>query len=121
MTERHIAVSGTGYWGKSLVRNFHDLKVLRTVRDSDPDTMRRDSVAAKLKEQGIPTAIYCPIPLHHQAAYRDFPTVPGGLPVSDKLADEVLSLPMHPYLSESEQGRIIDAVRNSCVKEDYRV
>ncbi len=41
MAERHIAVIGTGYWGKNLVRNFHDLKVLRTVCDSDPDTMRR--------------------------------------------------------------------------------
>ncbi len=41
MTERHIAVIETGYWGKNLVRNFHDLKVLRTVCDSDPDTMRR--------------------------------------------------------------------------------
>ena len=41
MTERHIAVIGTGYWGKNLVRNFHDLKILREVRDSDPDAMRR--------------------------------------------------------------------------------
>ena len=41
----------------------------------------------------------------------------GGLPVSERLATEVLTLPIHPYLSESEQGRIIDAVRNSCVKK----
>ena len=41
MAERHIAVIGTGYWGKNLVRNFHDLKVLRTICDSNPDTMRR--------------------------------------------------------------------------------
>ena len=109
MTERHIAVSGTGYWGKNLVRNFHDLKVLRTVRDSDPDTMRRDSVAAKLKEQGIPTAIYYPIPLHGQVAYRSFRTAPGGLPVSEKLAADVLSLPMHPYLLESDQDRIVNS------------
>ncbi len=41
MSERHIAVIGTGYWGKNLVRNFHGLKVLRTICDSNPDTMRR--------------------------------------------------------------------------------
>ncbi len=41
MTERHIAVIGTGYWGKNLVRNFHDLKVLHTICDSNPDPMRR--------------------------------------------------------------------------------
>ncbi|MEE8304224.1 MAG: DegT/DnrJ/EryC1/StrS family aminotransferase [Candidatus Tectomicrobia bacterium] len=77
----------------------------------------RDRVATQLKKYGIPTAVYYATPLHRQAAYKRFPTAPGGLPVSEKLATEVLSLPIHPYLSESDQGRIIDAVRNSCVKK----
>jgi dTDP-4-amino-4,6-dideoxygalactose transaminase len=72
---------------------------------------RRDVVASGLSAQGIPTAIYYPLPVHVQAAYRSFPIVPGGLPVSDRLAAEVLSLPMHPYLDESTQDRIIAAVR----------
>lgn len=74
----------------------------------------RDQVAAKLKDQGIPTAIYYPIPLHRQVAYKTFPVAPGGLPVSDKMAGEVLSLPMHPYLSEPDQNRIINAVKSAC-------
>jgi dTDP-4-amino-4,6-dideoxygalactose transaminase len=74
----------------------------------------RDQVAAKLKDQGVPTAIYYPIPLHRQAAYKKFPVAPGGLPVSDKMAGEVLSLPMHPYLSEPDQNRISDAVKGAC-------
>ncbi|MBW8056248.1 MAG: DegT/DnrJ/EryC1/StrS family aminotransferase [Nitrospira sp.] len=74
----------------------------------------RDQVAAKLKDQGIPTAIYYPIPLHRQVAYKKFPVAPGGLPVSDKMAGEVLSLPMHPYLSEPDQNRIINAVKSAC-------
>ena len=74
----------------------------------------RDQVAAKLKDQGIPTAIYYPIPLHRQVAYKKFPVAPGGLPVSDKMAGEVLSLPMHPYLSEPDQNRISDAVKDAC-------
>ncbi|MFB3089285.1 MAG: DegT/DnrJ/EryC1/StrS family aminotransferase [Acidiferrobacterales bacterium] len=74
----------------------------------------RDQVAAKLKDQGIPTAIYYPIPLHRQVAYKKFPVAPGGLPVSDKMAGEVLSLPMHPYLSEPDQNRIINAVKGAC-------
>jgi len=74
---------------------------------------RRDPLAAALKGQGIPTAIYYPKPLHRQTAYRDFPIAEGGLPVSDQLADEVISLPMHAYLDTATQDRIIDAVRRA--------
>ncbi|MDO9414059.1 MAG: DegT/DnrJ/EryC1/StrS aminotransferase family protein [Pseudolabrys sp.] len=70
----------------------------------------RDSVSAKLKSVGVPTAIYYPKPLHTQTAYRHFPSAPGGLPVSETLAQKVLSLPMHPYLDPATQERIIKAV-----------
>ena len=76
----------------------------------------RDHVAARLKGSGVPTAIHYPIPLHRQLAYQRFPTAPSGLPVSEKLAGEVLSLPMHPYLSETDQSMIIDAVRSAVVE-----
>ena len=68
---------------------------------------RRDALAAALKAQGIPTAIYYAKPLHRQAAYSGFPIAEGGLPVSEKLADEVISLPMHAYLDRATQDRII--------------
>lgn len=71
----------------------------------------RDILAAALKAQGIPTAIYYPKPLHRQTAYRHFPIAAGGLAVSDRLAREVISLPMHPYLDGPTQDRIIAAVR----------
>jgi dTDP-4-amino-4,6-dideoxygalactose transaminase len=74
---------------------------------------RRDALAAALKAQGIPTAIYYAKPLHRQAAYRDFPVADGGLPVSERLADEVISLPMHAYLEEPDQDRIVAAVRRA--------
>ena len=70
----------------------------------------RDAVAARLRDRGIPTAIYYPTPLSRQVGYRHYPTVPGGLPVSDELAKDVISLPMHPYLQSPIQDRIIDAV-----------
>jgi dTDP-4-amino-4,6-dideoxygalactose transaminase len=73
----------------------------------------RDALAAALKAQGIPTAIYYPKPLHRQEAYRHFPADPCGLPVSDLIADEVISLPMHAYLDEPTQDRIIAAVRRA--------
>jgi len=74
---------------------------------------KRDCLAEDLKTQGIPAAIYYPIPLHRQVAYKAFPVVAGGLPVTDRLCDEVISLPMHAYLDEPTQDRIVDAVRGA--------
>ncbi|KQT86320.1 DegT/DnrJ/EryC1/StrS aminotransferase family protein [Aurantimonas sp. Leaf443] len=74
---------------------------------------QRDHVVAYLRERGIPTAIYYPKPLHRQTAYRTFPVVGGALPVSDALAADVVSLPMHPYLDEPTQDRIVEAVRDA--------
>jgi dTDP-4-amino-4,6-dideoxygalactose transaminase len=74
---------------------------------------RRDALAAALKGQGIPTAIYYAKPLHHQAAYRGFPVGAGGVPVSERLAEEVISLPMHAYLDQQVQDRIVAAVQRA--------
>ena len=74
---------------------------------------RREAFAAALKADGIPTAIYYPIPLHRQQAYKQYPVAEGGLPVSEQLAGEVISLPMHAYLDAATQGRIIEAVRRA--------
>jgi dTDP-4-amino-4,6-dideoxygalactose transaminase len=73
----------------------------------------RDGFAAALKAQGIPTAIYYPKSMHQQTAYKDFPVVDGGLPVSEQLSSDVISLPMHAYLDEPTQDRIIAAVRGA--------
>jgi dTDP-4-amino-4,6-dideoxygalactose transaminase len=74
---------------------------------------QRDKLAADLKAQGIPTAIYYTRPLHKQPAYRDYPVADGGVPVSEQLSGEVISLPMHAYLEQPDQDRIIGAVRKS--------
>jgi len=73
----------------------------------------RDAVAAKLKAEGIPTAVYYPKPLHRQTAYQAFPVAEGGLPISEKLSREVISLPMHAYLDELTQDRIVNALRGA--------
>ena len=49
--------------------------------------------------------------MHQQTAYREYPVAEGGLPVSEKLSDDVVSLPIHAYLDETTQVRIIEAVR----------
>ena len=66
---------------------------------------QRDGLAAALKAQGIPTAVYYPKPLHRLEAYRRFPVVDNGIPVTDRLSEEVISLPMHPYLDAPTQDR----------------
>ncbi|MBM3673235.1 MAG: DegT/DnrJ/EryC1/StrS family aminotransferase [Actinobacteria bacterium] len=70
----------------------------------------RDEVAATLQAAGVPTAIYYPVPLHWQPAYAGFPLASDGLPASEELAGHVLSLPMHPYLLEDVQDRVIQAL-----------
>lgn len=76
------------------------------------ETPKRDGLKAHLQEKGIPSVIYYVKPLHEQVAYRNFPRTPGGLKVSEELPKRILCLPMHPYLSESDQNRIIETVRN---------
>jgi dTDP-4-amino-4,6-dideoxygalactose transaminase len=78
-----------------------------------PRHVDRDGFAAALKAQGIPTAIYYPKSMHQQSAYRRFPVADGGLPVSERLSADVISLPMHAYLGQSTQHRIIEAVHGT--------
>ncbi|HMM54525.1 MAG TPA: DegT/DnrJ/EryC1/StrS family aminotransferase [Candidatus Desulfobacillus sp.] len=72
----------------------------------------RDVVARHLNDQGIPTAVHYPVPLNQQPAYKD--TFDGGdTPVSERIAKRVVSLPMGPDLSASDQDRIVDALRQA--------
>ncbi|MFK3774611.1 DegT/DnrJ/EryC1/StrS family aminotransferase [Pseudomonas sp. NPDC089406] len=67
----------------------------------------RDSVQAQLKAAGVPTAVHYPIPLNQQPAVKDEHT---SLPVGDAIARKVMSLPMHPYLGETDQQAICAAL-----------
>ncbi len=74
---------------------------------------KRDAIIAALKVRGVPTAVYYPRPLHQQTAYAKFPVAGNGLPVSERLSQEVLALPMHPYLDAPTQAYIIAATREA--------
>jgi len=78
-----------------------------------PKGSDRDQFQAALKAQGIPTVIYYPKSMHQQTAYRIFPVADGGLPVSERVSGDVISLPMHAYLDEPTQSRVIEAVRGA--------
>jgi dTDP-4-amino-4,6-dideoxygalactose transaminase len=99
VTVPHLAAGCSSVWAQYTIRL--------------PQGCNRDGFAAALKAQGIPTAIYYPKSMHQQTAYRDFPVADGGLPASEKLSADVISLPMHAYLDEATQERVIKAVRGA--------
>jgi UDP-2-acetamido-2-deoxy-ribo-hexuluronate aminotransferase len=70
----------------------------------------RSALQQKLTAAGIPTAIYYPIPLHLQKAFASLGYRPGDFEVSERIAQQILSLPMHPYLTEATQDRIIEVL-----------
>lgn len=112
--ERRIAI-GQRYLDRLSGLNSLQLPVVRpdrtcvwaqfTIQVAD-----RDGIVATLKEQGIPTAIHYPIPLHVQPAYGPISRISGTLSNAETVSERVLSLPMHPYLSEETQDRIIAAL-----------
>ena len=73
----------------------------------------RDRIRNALDDADIPSAVYYPCPLHRQPAFRNAVGADVSMPVSDRLAGEVFSLPMHPYLEPSDQDRIIDTIRRA--------
>jgi dTDP-4-amino-4,6-dideoxygalactose transaminase len=85
-------------------RSVYHLYVIR-VQD-------REGLQKHLSEANIGTGIHYPIPLHLQRAYKDFDHKPGDFPVSERIASEILSLPMCPQLTEEGQEKIIDEVRH---------
>lgn len=72
---------------------------------------RRDDVIKKLRENGIPTAVYYPIPLHLQDTFADLGYRKNDFPVAEKVAGEIFSLPMHPYLESKDQERICAIIK----------
>lgn len=69
----------------------------------------RDGVATRLREAGIPMAVYYPKCLYEERIFSGLGYGPGSFPVSEKASKEVLSLPMHPFLTREDQNRVICA------------
>jgi dTDP-4-amino-4,6-dideoxygalactose transaminase len=76
-----------------------------------PEARCRDWLQAQLRELGIHTIIYYPIPIHRQPAYAALGYGPGSLPITERLCSEVLSLPIFPELGEARQEAVIAALR----------
>ena len=72
---------------------------------------RRETVEARLKAAGIPTAVHYPLPLHLQPVFANLGLGEGSFPVSEAAARRVISLPMHPYLTDEQQQRVVSALK----------
>lgn len=77
-----------------------------------PDTAFRTVLLKHLQESKIPTAIYYPKPLHQQSAFAGLGYKKGDFPVSENCAERIFSLPMHPYLKETEQQEIAASINS---------
>ena len=76
------------------------------------DEQQRTDMQNKLKLDNIPTAIYYPKPLHLQSAFSDLGYREGDFPISEAISSRIFSLPMHPYLTEEEQKKVVRAIEN---------
>jgi dTDP-4-amino-4,6-dideoxygalactose transaminase len=71
---------------------------------------RRDDLRAYLKDKGVGTEIYYPVPMHLQNCYKELGHKKGSFPVSEQAAEEVLSLPIYAELSDSQLTYVVDAI-----------
>lgn len=78
-------------------------------------TDSRDVLQKHLMERGIPTAVYYPKPLHLQTAYSHLGYKKGSFPIAEKVCERILAIPMHPFLSQTEQDFIIQAINDFCL------
>ena len=88
--------------GKNLVLPYMDENATSAWAQYSVRVQNRDEVQSKLKEQGIPTAVHYPMPLHLQECFEYLGYKQGDFPVAEKVSHEIMSLPMNPYLSDDE-------------------
>jgi UDP-2-acetamido-2-deoxy-ribo-hexuluronate aminotransferase len=73
----------------------------------------RDALQIKLKENGIPTSVFYPIPLHFQECFQYLRHKQGDFPISEKASNEVMSIPMNPFLTNDQIDYVINKVREN--------
>jgi len=92
--------------GKDLILPFIDEKCTSAFAQYSVRVKNRDVLQANLKEQGIPTAVHYPMPLHLQEAFEYLNYKKGDFPISERVSKEIMSLPMNPYVCDGEIGYI---------------
>lgn len=103
-TEKNIPCPSVSFCGKEIILPFIEDHNTSVYAQYTIQVDNRDQVQAKLNEAGIPTAVHYPIPLNKQPAVAD---ATAQLPVGDAVAEKVMSLPMHPYMTEADQQKVV--------------
>ena len=109
-------LNGNSVWNQYTVC-IEDRKTSKINRNS-PDRGRRELIKEKLLAKGIISMIYYPIPLHLQPVYQDLGYQPGQLPIAEQAAQEVLSLPLFPGITEAEQEQVAFALKDCLTEVD---
>lgn len=108
-TEKNIPCPSVSFCGKEIILPFIEDHNTSVYAQYTIQVDNRDQVQAKLNEAGIPTAVHYPIPLNKQPAVEDKNV---QLPIGDAVAEKVMSLPMHPYMTEEEQQKVVAALQS---------
>ena len=106
-----IPCNSVSFRGKNLITPFVEEHNISVWAQYTIQVDNREQVQAKLKEAGIPTAVHYPIPLNKQPAVANAAV---QLPVGDAVAEKVMSLPMHPYMTQKDQQKVVSAIK-SCL------
>ncbi|MCF6244300.1 MAG: DegT/DnrJ/EryC1/StrS family aminotransferase [Sulfurovum sp.] len=96
--------------GKDLILPFVDERATSVWAQYSVRVQNRDEVQAKLKEQGIPTAVHYPIPLHLQECFEYLKYKKGDFPIAERVSAEIMSLPMNPYVGDDEISYITNHI-----------
>lgn len=108
-TEKNIPCPSVSFCGKEIILPFIEDHNTSVYAQYTIQVDNRDQVQAKLNEAGIPTAVHYPIPLNKQPAVEDKNV---ELPIGDAIAEKVMSLPMHPYMTEADQQKVVVSLMN---------
>jgi len=100
----------TALQNKELVLPFVDVNATSAWAQYSMRVQNRDVLQAKLKEQGIPTAVHYPMPLHLQECFTYLGYKEGDFPIAERVSKEIMSLPMNPYISDDEIGYICNCL-----------
>ena len=109
----HEAFAGQQIIGTPVIE-AHNLSVYAQYTIEVPhENDGRARFERRMKEQGIPTAVHYPLSLHQQPVFAGLAYKEGDFPVAELMAQRVVSLPMHPYLTDAQQQQVVAAVRNA--------
>jgi dTDP-4-amino-4,6-dideoxygalactose transaminase len=111
-----VTIGGESVWNQYTIRVI-DPESVNTLGRDLPQPMLRDRIRTNLQAAGVISMIYYPLPLHLQSVYQDLKLPVGSFPNTERVSNEVLSLPIFPELTFEEQQRVVYALKDALACE----